>query len=212
MPRVELPNDFTWTWDEATVRVEIPPMVETAQHVYETVLTRADAARLADAVWDRATEGGRSGPLRAPTRIDLVHDARYGESTLSSFRAKLVAALEGKGLKPEVVLVTAGGRSEELDSSPMSSMLEPSSKSSPMLEPSSKPAPPSLPSQPSVPASFDPASDTDLGLGSEFDEVPEKPSPSTTGETGRPAAPKPADRGSRQGSAPVSKRRADKKK
>jgi hypothetical protein len=208
MPTFELPNDFTWTWEGATVRVELPPMVETAQHVYETVLSRADAQRLADAVWDRATEGGRSGPLRAPNTIRLVHDARYAPATLSSFREKLVAALEGKRLRPDVELVVAGLPSEgdlELPS------LEMEPETTAASSDRSPQASPTFPPEPVLPPAFDPASDTDLGLDSEFEtsapSADAAPAPREAPvETARP------ERGSPQGLAPVRRQRFDKKK
>jgi hypothetical protein len=218
MPPADLPKDYAWTWERGTLRVTLPPIVETQHHVFEPVLSRADARRLVAAIWDHATNDGRSGPLRAPTRVDLVHDRRFGADALTSFRDRVIAEMTDRTLRADVVLVPEGAAAEvaplALEAPPDVPMLE-APPDVPILEASSEA--PTLPPEPSLPAGFDAGSDTDMGLDDdlEFGDSPaaSEPPPEerpAAGET--PPSERRLERPSRQGSTPSWRRRFEKKK
>jgi hypothetical protein len=192
MPPAELPKDYAWAWDRETVRVSLPPLVETEHHVFEPVLSRTDARRVVAAIWDHATGGGRSGLLRAPTWVELVHDPRFGVEALAAFRERVAGEAAERGLRAVVVLVPAEGAA---------------------------PSAPAFPPEPVLPPGFDPGSDTDMGAGELDLAAPEAPAPEAPAS--EPPASKPPsaereaprlDRPSRQGATPSWRRRFEKRK
>ena len=45
-----LPDGFGWVWVDDTVRINLPHFVKTGAHVYEPILSRRDAERVAAAL------------------------------------------------------------------------------------------------------------------------------------------------------------------
>ena len=114
MAAVQLPEGFGWTWAGDTVRINLPPVVKTAAHVMEPVLSRADAELLAEAigVYDRRrlASAGRGVSARPLARILLAHHPQYTPETLAKFRTKLSLALVERGQKPSIdEMVTMSG-------------------------------------------------------------------------------------------------------
>ena len=114
MAAIPLPEGFGWTWAGDTVRINLPPMTRTETHVFEPVLSRADAERLAEALgaYDRrrlasASRGSGAHPL---ARILLAHHPKYTQETLAKFRTKLSLALVERGQKPTIdEMITMSG-------------------------------------------------------------------------------------------------------
>ncbi len=118
MPMPRLPDGFAWTWAGDTVRIDLPKMIRTANHLLEPVLSRADAEALADAVGshdrDRRT---RSKDPRTLARVLLAHSPRYSPETLQKFRAKLAMALIERGPKVTIdEMETMSGEEPDLGS------------------------------------------------------------------------------------------------
>ena len=114
MASIQLPDGYGWTWAGDTVRINLPPVVRTATHVMEPVLSRADAELLAEALGAyerrRLASAGRGTSARPLARILLAHHPQYTPETLAKFRTKLSLALVERGQKPTIdEMVTMSG-------------------------------------------------------------------------------------------------------
>src|SRR5439155_12720477 len=74
-------------------------MILTDSHCLEPVLSRADAAQVAETV--AAGQASRTPPTPL-ARVVLSFDPRYSAETVSKFRERLAAALSQRGLSPRV--------------------------------------------------------------------------------------------------------------
>ena len=116
MATARLPEGFRWTWAGDTVRVDVPPIVKTATHAYEPVLSRGDAELLAKAVWLHERRRVREGGAKVLARILLAHDPRYSQETLAKFRTKLSIAMVERGQKVDIdEMVTMSGTDLETE-------------------------------------------------------------------------------------------------
>src|SRR5262245_31669673 len=108
VPSDRLPGGFRITRDEDTLRVHLPPVVRTASHVFDPVLTRADAERVADAVVDADLES----PL---DRIVLVRDPDSPVAASASFRERLLVLLIDAGMELPLDVEAARPHERERD-------------------------------------------------------------------------------------------------
>jgi hypothetical protein len=110
MPPVPLPEGFRWTWAGDTVRVNLPTFVRTESHVFEPLLSRGDAERLAEAIGAHARRRKADGVAKPLGRVLLAHDPRYTAETLAKFRSKLSIALVERGHQATIdEMVTMSG-------------------------------------------------------------------------------------------------------
>jgi hypothetical protein len=101
-----LPGGFRLTRDDGTLRVHLPPVVRTASHVFDPVLTRADADRVAEAVVDADLDARLD-------RIVLVRDPDSPLNASASFRERLLVLLIDAGM--ELPLDVEAARPPERD-------------------------------------------------------------------------------------------------
>jgi hypothetical protein len=120
-----MPEGFFATREGGKVKVHLPEMVVTQSHVYEPMLTRGAAQRVAEALWNADVES----PIE---RVVLLRDARYSEETVEKFRERVWAVLVEGGVEAQI----------DIEIEPLAD--EPS-----MPEPTAEPAAPPAPAAPS---------------------------------------------------------------
>jgi hypothetical protein len=87
-----LPDGFRVTRYDATVRIVLPGVVLDGVQALDPVLTRADAERVAEAVWSAETEGRID-------RVVLLRDPRSSEASVARFRERVLALLLDAGME-----------------------------------------------------------------------------------------------------------------
>jgi hypothetical protein len=92
-----LPEGFRWAWGKDSVRIGVPPLVRSDDHVYEPVLSTRDADAVADAIVRHEKKRQDAGVSHRLARVRIAHDSAYSEATLARFRAKLAVALVERG-------------------------------------------------------------------------------------------------------------------
>jgi hypothetical protein len=184
-PRDSLPDAFRADWRGTEARIHLPEMEQTEHHVYEPVLSRGDANRVADAI--RSHDGHRVGgePI---AKVVIAHDPRYSRETVEKFRERVLSLLHEFDLFPEVVLESAAPRAAIEPVQPVPAVL-------------AEPEP-----------SIDPGADTDLGI--EIGQPPptptvaEEPPLSTPAPSSDVTSPEPsAAPNPKKGAAPIPSRK-----
>jgi hypothetical protein len=93
-----LPPEFRTWWDGDTFFVRLPEVLRSEAHVFEPVLSTADARSLAAMVAEH--EDGDA------TRVVLVADPAYHTDSTQRFRNRLIAALADLGTRLAVDVTT----------------------------------------------------------------------------------------------------------
>lgn len=88
-----LPDGFRLAMVGDVARVDLPPMIRDGERLYEPVLSRRDAERVAAVITVREQKRRAAGASGVLTHIRLAHVSGYSRAVLATFRARLSIAL-----------------------------------------------------------------------------------------------------------------------